>query len=62
MYLSDSLKLFNGRGRSHISATTSVDDEFAYLTFSSAPGVKDFLPLARFKGNLFCMKVSSNHQ
>jgi len=62
MHLGGDLKLVSKCYRRHIGATTSIDDEFAYLASNSAPGVEDLLPLARFKGSLFRMKGSLNHQ
>ena len=56
------LKLVNECCRSHISATTSIGDEFVYLMSNNAPGVEYLIPLARFKGNVFGMKGSSNTQ
>jgi len=39
-----------------------VDDKLTHLASNGTPGMEDFLPLARFKGNLFGTKGSSNHQ
>jgi len=61
-HLDGDLKLFNECFLSHNGETTSINDEFAYLTSSSTLGVEDLLPLVRFRGKLFGIKDSSNHQ
>jgi len=62
MHLSGDLKLPNEFYRGDIGINTSINDEFTYLTSNSAPGVEDLFSLARFKGNLFGIKDSLNHQ
>ena len=62
MHLGGNLKFFNECGRSHIGATTSINDELAYLVSNSALGMEDLLHLARFKRNIFGVKDFLNHQ
>ena len=62
MHLGGDLNLINDCCRSHIGATTSIDDKLIVLASNGTLGVEDLLPLARFKENLFGSKSSSNYR
>ena len=51
--------LVNGSHRSHIGATTSIDNKFTHLASNGTSSVENFLPLSRFKGSLSCREGSS---
>ena len=62
MHLSGNLKLVNESHRSHTGATTSINNKLTHLTSNGTSNMEDLLHLTRFKGNLFGMVGSSDHQ
>ena len=62
MHFHGDLWLVNESHKSRIGATTSTDNKLTHFASNGALSVEDFLPLSRFKGKLFSMEDSSNHQ
>jgi len=62
MHLGGDLKLVNEHYRSHIGATTSINDKLPHLASNGTTSLEDLLPLTRLMGNLSGMKDCSNHQ
>jgi len=57
MHIGRNLKLANKNHRSHIGATTSIDDKLTHLASNGTSSVKDLFPLTKLKGNVFDMEA-----